>query len=167
MLWCYHNMCCVIYRAHTGTKKPTVKVSEVASFLQWQIELGGKWHLGNPVQRCAPIWVSCHPCKACDKHCHTAEAAFSHLLCTCVNHCTRQSIKCLVLDIRSFATSMLGLVLWCTGWKQAIILKRGMDVQTDCVCHDFLWIRFRYFMGKAFYWMTFSDRGDGKRLQFN
>lgn len=51
--------------------------------------------------------------------------------------------------------------------KQAVILKHGVDVQTDCVCHDFLWIRFTYFMGKGFYWMAFSDRRDGKRLQFN
>lgn len=42
-----------------------------------------------------------------------------------------------------------------------------MAVQTDCVCRDFLWIRFRHFMGKGCYWMSFGDRGDGKRLQFN
>lgn len=89
-----------------------------------------------------------------------------HLLCTCVSHCTRQSIRCVLLGSRSVTMGTLSWVLW---WPS---LKTSNGIKTQHGCSDTLCVSWRFvdlgtLWEKGLCWMTFDDWGDGERLQFN
>lgn len=134
-------MICAVWSAehtHTAPRWKPLKPSTVGNRMRGKMasrEGGSTLH--PHLSLLPPLW-------GVWRGCHTAGAAFCiyFALTLCVSHCTRQSIRCLLLGSSSVTMG--------PAWKPAMTLTHSMDVQTHSVCHDVLWMRFRCFMGKGF-----------------
>lgn len=105
---------------------------------------GGKWlNIASPFEPLATLVERVTTLS----HCRNS---LLHLLCTCVNHCTKAKCQVPLLGIRSVTMARGTECCDGTAWEPAVALKHSTDVQTHCVCHDVLWMRFRSFMGKGF-----------------
>lgn len=125
MLWCCHDLCCLIYSTHTHN--PQVKAPEAFnSSKENEGESGilGRWfNIASPFESLATLVK----CVTALSHCRGSSL---HLLCTGVSHCTRQSIRCLALGIRAGTVGTLDIVL---GWHS---LETSNDIKTQHGCSD-------------------------------